>query len=110
MSAREGSHVGQAVEQRAYDEVVDFFARGPSREEIAAFRLSDRTVGRVRELLRKNSAGTLTADEADELDQCMQLDRMVLLIRSRALLELDLLEVAGRDGLRRGATFLLKSS
>lgn len=76
--------MGPVVEQRAYDEVVDFFARGPSREEIAAFRLSERTVERVRELLRRNSAGTLTADEADELDECVQLDRMVLLIRARA--------------------------
>lgn len=69
---------------RAYDEVVAFFARGPSPDEIAAFQLSAGTVARVRDLLRKNSAGTLTADEADELDQCIQLDRMVMLIRSRA--------------------------
>ncbi len=69
---------------RAYDEVVTFFANGPTREEIAAFRLSDQTVARVRELLMKNSAGTLTTDEADELDQCVQLDRMLLLIKSRA--------------------------
>ena len=68
----------------AYDEVVAFFARGPSSDEIATFRLSDETITRVRELLRKNSAGTLTPDEAEELDQCVQLDRMMLLIRSRA--------------------------
>lgn len=68
---------------RAFDEVVTFFSRGPSREEIAAFRLSDATVARVQELLQKSSAGTLTPDEADELDQCVQIDRMVTLIRSR---------------------------
>ena len=76
--------MGQASIPRAYDEVVGFFARGPSQDEIASFRLSDETVDRVRALLRKNSAGTLTPDEADELDQCTQLDRMLLLIRSRA--------------------------
>ena len=69
---------------RAYDEVVAFFARGPSRDEIAELRLSDATVTRVRELLRQNSEGILTPDEADELDQCVQLDRIVLLIRSQA--------------------------
>lgn len=69
---------------RAYDEVVTFFGRGPSREEIAAFHLSDATVARVRDLPRKNSAGTFTPDEADELDQCVQLDRILLLIRSQA--------------------------
>lgn len=64
----------------AYDEVVAFLSRGPSREEIASFHLSNATTARVRELLRKNSAGTLTSDEADELDQCVQLDRVMLLI------------------------------
>jgi len=69
---------------RAYDEVVTFFANGPTREEIAAFRLSEQTIVRVRDLLLKNSAGTLSSDEEDELDQCVQLDRMLLLIKSRA--------------------------
>ena len=76
--------MSQAVLPRAYDEVVEFFARGPSREEIASFRLSDATIARTRELLRKSSAGILTTDEAEELEQCAQLDRMVLLIRSHA--------------------------
>jgi len=68
---------------RAYDEIVSFFARGPTPEEIATFRLSEGTTARVRDLLRKNSAGTLTAEEAEELDQCVQLDRLLLLIRTR---------------------------
>jgi hypothetical protein len=68
---------------RAYDEVATFFARGPAPAEIAAFHLSDETVERVRALLHKNSAGTLSEDEAEELDQCVQLDRVLLLIRAR---------------------------
>lgn len=69
---------------RAYDEVVGFFARGPAPDEIAHFRLSDETIARVRDLLHKNSSGMLTADEAEELDQCVQLDRMIMLIRTKA--------------------------
>jgi len=69
---------------RAYDEVISFFASGPTREQIATFRLSDETIEYVRELLYKKSAGTLSADEAEELDQCVQLDQLVMLIRSRA--------------------------
>jgi len=69
----------------AYDEVVSFFASGPSRQEIASFRLSEDALARVRYLLQKKSASTLTDDEADELDQCVHLDRLLLLIRSRAL-------------------------
>lgn len=79
----QGNHMSQASLLRAYEEIASFFARSPSPEEIAAFRLSDQTVMRLRELLEKNSAGTLTPDEADELDQVSHLNRMLLLIRSR---------------------------
>ena len=71
----------------AYDEVVTFFAIGPDREAIAAFHLSPATVERVRALLLKQSAGTLTAEEDEELEQCTQLDRLVTLIRSRAFVQ-----------------------
>jgi hypothetical protein len=76
--------MSQASLKRAYDEVVDFFARGPAPNEIAQFRLSDETLARVRDLLSKNSSGALTEDEGEELDQCVQLDRMVMLIRTQA--------------------------
>ena len=76
--------MSQATLPRAYAEVVAFFASGPSRDAITTFRLSDETVERVRQLLRKKSAGTLSDDEAEELDQCVQIDRLVLLIRSQA--------------------------
>lgn len=78
--------MGQAQLARAYDEVVTFFATGPSRDEIQNFRLSDETVARVRELLARNSAGAISADDAEELDECVQIERMISLIRSRARL------------------------
>ena len=77
MASRSAAH--------AYDEVVTFLASGPSRQEIGAFRLSDGTLSRLRQLLQKKSAATLTGDEADELDECVHLDRLLLLIRSHAL-------------------------
>lgn len=69
---------------RATDEVVDFFASAPSHEQIANFRLSDETIQRVRDLLQKNSAGTLTEAESEELDECVQLDQLMMLIRTHA--------------------------
>lgn len=75
--------MAQASILRAYDEIASFFAQGPSPEEIAAFQLSEPTVERVRDLLEKNSAGTLTAEEQEELDEVGHLNRMLLLIRSR---------------------------
>ena len=59
------------------------FSRGPSRQEIMAFRLSDESLAASRELLYKNSAGTLTPEGAQELDELVLLDRIVNLIRSR---------------------------
>jgi hypothetical protein len=61
-----------------------FLARGPSRQEIMAFHLSDESLSTIRELLYKNSAGTLTPEETQELDELVLLDRIVNLIRSRA--------------------------
>ena len=75
--------MGQASLVRPTEEIADFFARAPSTEEIAAFRLSDATVKRVRDLLDKNAAGTLSREEGEELDQLVLLDRIVMLIRSR---------------------------
>lgn len=75
--------MSQASVLRAYDEIASFFARGPSPQEIAAFRLSDETAERIRELLERNADGTLTQDESTELEQVSQLNRMLLLIRSR---------------------------
>ena len=75
--------MSQANVLRAYDEIADFFARGPSTEEIASFRVSDHTAARVSELLEKNATGRLDQIEAEELEQLGQLNRMLLLIRSR---------------------------
>jgi len=69
---------------RPIEEIAEFFAGGPSADEIAAFRLSEPTIVRVRELLEKNAAGTLTREESEELDQLVLLDRIVMHIRSRA--------------------------
>lgn len=77
--------MGQTSLLRPTEEIADFFARAPSVEEIATFRLSDTTIARVRTLLDKNAAGTLSPDESEELDQLVLLDRIVTLIRSRPL-------------------------
>lgn len=75
--------MSQASVIRPTEVMAKFFARGPSREEIAACRLPDETTAYVRELFYKNSAGTLTPEETQELDELILLDRIVNLIRSR---------------------------
>jgi hypothetical protein len=75
--------MSQASLTRPTEQIAEFFARGPSPQEIAAFRLSEETLAYIRELLYKNSAGMLTAAESQELDELVLLDRIVNLIRSR---------------------------
>jgi hypothetical protein len=77
--------MSQAPTLSPVEEVVAFFAGGPSREEIAAFRLSESARERLGELLRRNSAGELTPDEVRELDQMVLLDDIVSLIRARSI-------------------------
>lgn len=65
------------------NEVVEFFASAPTREDIAAFRLSPVAHEHLRALLARNAAGTLTADGQRELDQIVMLDDILSLIRAR---------------------------
>ena len=64
-------------------EVVEFFACAPSREAIATFRLSPEAHARIRTLLTRNAAGTLSTEEERELDQMVLLDDILSLIRAR---------------------------
>ena len=65
-------------------EVVNFLARGPQPEEIVAFRPSETSVARARELLERNRAGALTPDEQAELDEMAALNQFFALIRAQA--------------------------
>ena len=64
-------------------EVIEFFARAPSREDIAVFHLSTAAYQRLRDLLARNTGGVLTTEEERELDQMVLLDDIVSLIRVR---------------------------
>jgi hypothetical protein len=65
------------------EEVAEFFGRGPSREEIRQFQLSDKTQAWISELLDKEDDGTLSADERHHLDELLIIHDVVTLIRSQ---------------------------
>ncbi|HZC77858.1 MAG TPA: hypothetical protein VE258_08930 [Ktedonobacterales bacterium] len=75
--------MSQATTRSPVEEVVDFFSHGPSRDEIAAFQLSNASQERLRKLLDKNAASALSEDEERELDRMVLLDDIVSLIRAR---------------------------
>jgi hypothetical protein len=74
------------VAERAYDEIVDLFARGSSAGEIVEFRPSERSQRRARELLERNRLGQLTAEEAAELERLGELEHLMQLVKARARL------------------------
>ncbi len=66
------------------DELIEFLGRGPQPEEIVAFQVSQNSQGRVRELLDKSRAGTLSDDEEKELNAVESLNHLFALIKARA--------------------------
>ena len=70
--------------ERAYDEVIDLFARGTSSLEIVRFKPSHEAQDRARYLLDRSKSDQLTSDEAAELDRLGQLESLMQLVKARA--------------------------
>jgi hypothetical protein len=67
-----------------YGELVDYLAQTATPEQILGFKVSEAMQKRADELLERNSEGDLTPEEALELQQMLQFDRMVSLLKARA--------------------------
>ena len=74
-----------------YNAFVDFVVQKATPNEVLAFKLPASTKRRAIELLERSNAGTLTPEEALELEQMQQIDRLVSVLKARAL------ETAGRQ-------------
>lgn len=70
--------------QRSYDEIVDVLARGGGAGTVLAFRPSAEAQARVRDLLARSKAGSLTDDEQAELDRFEEIERITQLVKARA--------------------------
>lgn len=54
---------------RAYDELLDFLTSSPTPEQIVTFAPSQHTQNRLKYLLLRRRAGTITLDERAELEE-----------------------------------------
>ena len=70
--------------EKAYDEIIDLFAKGSSSSEILSFHPSPAAQERARYLLQRNKSGELTEDEAAELDRLGELEHLMQLVKARA--------------------------
>jgi hypothetical protein len=68
-----------------YDELVEYLAQMASPEQILAFKVSEAMQERADELLDRNNEGELTPEEAVELQQMLHFDRIVSLLKTRAI-------------------------
>ena len=70
--------------RKIYDEIIELFARGASSTEVLAFRPSQKTQERMRDLLERNAAAELTEEEAAELERFGELEHIMQLVKARA--------------------------
>jgi hypothetical protein len=68
----------------AYDEFVDFIARGTTPQGVVDFRPSDETKAKVAELIHRQKTAMLTAEETAELNQYLQVEHLMRLAKARA--------------------------
>ena len=65
------------------EEIANFLASCPSREQLLSYHPPAEVQERVRELLEKSKAGRLAADQQWELDQFEHAEMLLQLIKAR---------------------------
>jgi hypothetical protein len=68
-----------------YEQVLDFLAAGPSAQKIVRFRPSVAAQQRFSQLLELNRQRELTLAETEELDHYVRIDRMISLLKAKAI-------------------------
>jgi hypothetical protein len=68
----------------SYLEIVDFIARGTTPESVIAFRPSAALQRRVTELNERATDGTISTEERSELEDCLQLEHIMVMAKARA--------------------------
>jgi hypothetical protein len=69
---------------KACEEVVEFIAAGPNTKRVAGFQASAETKARVESLIGKEKNEGLSPKEKTELDDYLQLEHLMRLVKGRA--------------------------
>lgn len=72
----------------ALDTFADYLLEKFSPQEILDFQAPEEARAYARELIERNNAGTLTAEEKNDVQQILQFERMMTVLKSKALLAL----------------------
>lgn len=69
---------------RVYEEIVDFIAAGSTPDDVVAFKPSDEARSRVADLMERQKADALSAEESAELAHYLELEHIMRLVKARA--------------------------
>ena len=67
-----------------YHGLVDYLANLATPQQILAFKISDEMQARLEELFDKNNEGDITPEEREELDEFVEFDQHVMILKARA--------------------------
>ena len=68
-----------------YDEFLDCLIEKATPQEILAFQASPEAQATAQDLIERNNAGTLTPDETRVLNQMLEFERMMSVLKAKAL-------------------------
>ena len=69
---------------KSYEEIIEFIARGTTPESVIAFRPSEGLQQRVAELSERAHDGSISSEERSELEDCLQLEHIMVMAKARA--------------------------
>ncbi len=69
---------------QTYAETIDFIASGPTPEQIISFQASQEVKERVANLIEREKTTGLLREEKSELENLLQLEHLMRLIKARA--------------------------
>jgi hypothetical protein len=81
-----------AAASPAYLEIIDLFAAGTTPAGVVSFRPSLKAQHRISELIARRHEGTISAQEALELDDFLELEHLLIMAKARARQHIDLAE------------------
>ena len=70
--------------ERAYEEIIEFIAAGPTSRNVVAFRPSEAVRARVAALIEREKDEGLSPEEKSELDRYAELEHLMRLAKARA--------------------------
>ena len=70
-------------------ELINFLSSGPSSEAVLDFHISDEAQARTQRLLALNASGLLGAKENAEMDELIEIERIVVTLKTQIAAELQ---------------------